>query len=248
MRVSRLPAVVLPALLAVLGACADPITGPGAPGDRLAARKPQPTRTPILFVHGWNSSGATWTTMIQRFKRDGWKDAELANFSYNTSRSNAETAALIATKVDSIRLATGAPRVAIVTHSMGALSARYYVRFLQGDGKVDALVSLGGPNHGTTSAYLCLSQSACQEMAPGSGFLGTLNETDETWGTFSRYATWRSPCDEVINPRESPSLAGASNTTTACMTHSQLKEDAQVYAQVRDWVKAPAITVLATAF
>ncbi|GLC24094.1 esterase/lipase family protein [Roseisolibacter agri] len=247
MRVPRLPAVVLPALL-LLGACADPITGPGAPGGRLAGRKPQPTRTPILFVHGWNSSAATWTTMVGRFKRDGWTDAQLSTFSYPTSRSNAETAALIATKVDSIRLATGAPRVAIVTHSMGALSARYYVRFLKGDGKVDALVSLGGPNHGTTSAYLCLSQAACQEMAPGSGFLGTLNQDDETWGTFSRYATWRSPCDEVINPRESPSLVGASNTTTACLTHSQLKEDAGVYQQVRDWVTAPPITVLATAF
>lgn len=244
MRVAR----PLAAALALLGACADPITGP-ASGDRLAARKPQPTaRTPILFVHGWNSSGATWATMVQRFRKDGWRDAELANFSYNTARSNAETAALIATKVDSIKLATGAPRVTIVTHSMGALSARYYVKFLNGDGKVDALISLGGPNHGTTSAYLCLSQAACQEMAPNSAFLGTLNETDETWGTFSRYATWRSPCDEVINPRESPSLVGAANTLTACLTHSQLKEDAAVYAQVRDWVRATPTTLIATAF
>ena len=248
MHVPRPLAATLLTLLTLLGACADPITGPAA-GDRLAARRPRPSaNTPILFVHGWNSSASTWTTMVQRFQKDGWTDAQLANFSYNTSRSNAETAALIATKVDSIKLATGAPRVAIVTHSMGALSARYYVRYLQGDGKVDALISLGGPNHGTTSAYLCLSQTACQEMAPNSAFLGMLNETDETWGTFSRYATWRSPCDEVINPRESPSLVGATNTTTACLTHSQLKEDAAVYAQVRDWVRAAPITVLASAF
>ena len=245
MRVSRPLAV---AALALLGACADPITGPTS-GERLAARKPQPlARTPILFVHGWNSSGATWTTMVARFQKDGWRSTELATFSYNTARSNAETAQLIATKVDSIKLATGAPRVSIVTHSMGALSARYYVRFLGGDGKVDALVSLGGPNHGTTSAYLCLSQAACQEMAPGSAFLGTLNQGDETWGTFARYATWRSPCDEVINPRESPSLVDAQNTLTACMTHSQLKEDAVVYGQVRTWVTAPPIALLASAF
>ena len=244
MRVSRPLAA---AALALLGACADPLTGP-ASGARLAARRPQPpARTPILFVHGWNSSGATWTTMVQRFRKDGWRDAELANFSYSTSRSNAETAALIATKVDSIKLATGAPRVTIVTHSMGALSARYYVRNLNGDGKVDALVSLGGPNHGTTSAYLCV-QVACQEMVPGSAFLGALNADDETWGVATRYATWRSPCDEVINPRESPSLVGAANTTTACLTHSQLKEDAAVYAQVRDWVRAAPTTLLATAF
>ena len=248
MHVPRPLAAALPVLLALLGACADPLTGPTA-RERLAARRPQPpANTPILFVHGWNSSASTWTTMVQRFKKDGWTDAQLANFSYNTSRSNAETAALIATKVDSIKQATGAARVTIVTHSMGALSARYYVKFLKGDGKVDALISLGGPNHGTTSAYLCLSQAACQEMAPNSTFLGSLNATDETWGSYSRYATWRSPCDEVINPRESPSLVGAANTTTACLTHSQLKEDAVVYAQVRDWVRATPITVLASAF
>lgn len=236
------------AALALLGACADPLTGPGEPGGRLAARRPPaPARTPILFVHGWNSSESTWSTMRQRFRKDGWKDAELASFSYNTTRSNAETAALIATKVDSIKLATGAPRVTLVTHSMGALSARYYVRNLQGEGKVDALVSLGGPNHGTTTAYLCI-QVACQEMVPGSAFLGALNADDETWGVVTRYATWRSPCDEVINPRESPSLVGAANTTTACLTHSQLKEDAAVYAQVRDWVRAAPTTLLASAF
>lgn len=244
MRVSRPLAA---ALLALLGACADPITGPTA-GDPLAARRPKPpAKTPILFVHGWNSSGSTWTTMVQRFKKDGWRDAELANFSYNSSRSNAETAAIIAGKVDSIRAATGAPKVAIVTHSMGALSARYYVRNLQGEGKVDALVSLGGPNHGTTTAYLCV-QVACQEMVPGSAFLGALNADDETWGTVTRYATWRSPCDEVINPRESPSLVGAANTLTSCINHSQLKEDAGVYAQVRDWVRATPTTLLASAF
>src|SRR5688572_20817266 len=92
------------------------------------------------------------------------------------------TAAIIGRKVDSIRKATGHPTVQIVTHSMGALSARYYVRNLGGDGKVDAVVSLGGPNHGTNTAVFCF-QTACREMLPGSSFLTALNATDETWGT-----------------------------------------------------------------
>ena len=97
-----------------------------------------PAHPPILFVHGWNSSGATWTTMISRFKADGWTDADLANFSYNTAQSNATTANVIAQKVDSILAVTGASQVAIVSHSMGALSARYYVKHLGGARKVDA--------------------------------------------------------------------------------------------------------------
>jgi triacylglycerol lipase len=231
----RVRAVTTAASLALLGACGS-ITDPASPAA-LAARAPKARHTPVLFVHGWNASASTWSTMVTRFKRDGWSNAELATFSYNTAQSNATTAAIIGQKVDSIRAATGAAKVEIVTHSMGALSARYYVRDLGGDGKVDAVVSLGGPNHGTTTAYACF-QTSCQEMYPNSSFLNALNVDDETWGT-PRYATWWSPCDEVINPHSSTPLSGAANTQTACLSHSQLHEDATVYAQVRDWVNQP---------
>ena len=224
--------------LVVLGACGS-ITDPG---DPLARRTPRPAKPVVLFVHGWNASATTWTTMIGRFKKDGWQSSELAAFSYNTAVSNATTAAIIAQKVDSIRTAKGVPQVAIVTHSMGALSARYYVRNLGGDGKVSALVTLGGTNHGTTTAQFCF-QTSCQEMWPNSSFLTALNSTDETWGT-PRYATWWSPCDEVINPDDSALLSGAVNTQTACITHSQLHEDATVYAQVRDFVNQPSAAAI----
>jgi len=176
--------------------------------------------------------------MIGRFKKDGWQSTDLATFSYNTAASNATTAGIIAEKVDSIRTATGASQVAIITHSMGVLSARYYVRNLGGDGKVSALVSLAGTNHGTNTAVFCF-QVSCREMVPGSSFLTALNAIDETWGT-PRYATWWSPCDEVINPRDSALLSGAINTQTTCLQHSQLYQDATVYGQVRDWVNQPA--------
>lgn len=180
--------------------------------------------------------------MLSRFRADGWTDAELHAFSYDFSRSNATTASIIAAKVDSIRAKTGAAKVMLITHSMGSLSARYYLRSLAGDSKVEAMVSLAGVDHGTSTAYPCL-QTSCLEMWPGSSFLASLNATDETWGTTS-YATWRSPCDEVVNPRSSTILSGATNTETACLLHSQLKENATVYAQVRGFVTAPASQAL----
>jgi triacylglycerol lipase len=193
-----------------------------------------PERHPILFVHGWNSSGSVWDTMISRFKADGWTAAQLHSWSYNTSQSNATTAKLIAAKVDSLLAATGATRVDVVTHSMGGLSSRYYTKNLRGDAKVDGWVSLGGPNHGTTSANAC-TQTSCVEMRPGSTFLSALNATDETPGA-PRYATWWSGCDMVIDPDNSVLLSGATNTQTACLSHSALMTDAAVYTQVRDLV------------
>src|SRR5690349_2856786 len=191
---------------------------------------------PILFVHGWNSNSSTWNTMISRFKADGWTTAELNNWSYNYSQSNATTASQIATKVNQILAATGATKVDLISHSMGGLSTRYYIKNLGGGPKVDDFVSLGGPNHGTNTAYFCFS-TACSEMRPGSSFLNSLNSGDETPDVGVNWLTWWSPCDEVINPDSSVALNGATNTQTACMSHSSLHEDATVYAQVRDAVR-----------
>jgi triacylglycerol lipase len=190
---------------------------------------------PILFVHGWNSSGSIWNTMIGRFQADGWTAAQTNNWSYNTAQSNVTTAAQVNTKVDQIRAATGAAKVDIVSHSMGGLNTRYYLKNLGGAAEVDEWVSLGGPNHGTQTALLCFWNTSCFEMQPGSTFLNNLNATDETPGAVT-YGTWWSPCDEVINPDSSVPLSGATNTQTACLSHSALYSDLTVYGQVRNFI------------
>jgi triacylglycerol lipase len=239
--------------LVLISACsADSIMGPSMSADYAKGGHkppppppPPPAHDPILFVHGLNASSSTWTTMVGRFKTDGWTDAELANWSYDYTKSNATTAGLIAKKVDSILKATGATKVDIITHSMGAMSARYYVRNLGGDGKVDALVTLGGTNHGTTTASLCSwLWVSCRDMLPGSSFLTALNSIDESWGT-PRYGAWWSPCDDVVNPIDSALLLGALDTETACIAHSDLHEDVTVYAEVRDFVNVAPVLALA---
>lgn len=190
---------------------------------------------PILFVHGWNSSGSIWNTMISRFQADGWTAAQTNNWSYNTAQSNVTTAGQVNTKVDQIRAATGAAQVDIISHSMGGLSTRYYLKNLGGTAEVDEWVSLGGPNHGTTTANLCFWNTSCFEMRPNSTFLNALNSGDETPGAVT-YGTWWSPCDSVINPDSSVSLVGATNTQTACLGHSDLYTDLTVYGQVRNFV------------
>jgi triacylglycerol lipase len=193
-------------------------------------------RDPILFVHGWNSSASTWNAVVGRFAADGWTSAELNTWSYNTAQSNATTAQQLASKVNSVLAATGAARLDLISHSMGGLSTRYYVKNLGGGPKVDEFVSLAGPNHGTSTANLCFWNTSCFEMRPGSSFLNALNSGDETPST-PRYGTWWSPCDEVINPDTSTILSGAANTQTSCLSHSGVKDSATVYAQVREFVR-----------
>jgi triacylglycerol lipase len=191
---------------------------------------------PILFVHGWSESSSLWSTMIKNFEKDGYPKSYLSAYSYNSSTSNktlAETE--VKSKVEALKKATGASKVDIIAHSMGSLNTRWYIKFVKGGEDVDDWVSLGGPNHGTETANFCFS-AACTEMRVGSTFLAELNAGDETPGTVN-YGTWWSPCDEIINPDSSVALSGATNTKTACMSHTALTTDSTVYTQVREFIK-----------
>jgi triacylglycerol lipase len=190
---------------------------------------------PILFVHGYASGASIWDTMVDRFKADGWPEERLHAWSYNYNQSNKKTAEEVAAEVQALLERTGASSVDIITHSMGSLSSRYYAKFLNGDENIDAWVSLAGANHGTNWAYGCLSWS-CFEMRPGSNFLSELNKGNETPGDM-RYATWRSPCDTIIDPTDSVILKGADNTKKLCISHNWFVYDSGVYGEVSNFVQ-----------
>lgn len=218
-------------LMAFLATAAVCVAGAAiAPASSLA-------QDPILFVHGWSESASLWNTMIARFEKDGYPKSYLSAYSYNTSQSNKVDAEKeVKTRVESLLKTTGATKVDIISHSMGSLNTRWYIKFLGGESKVDDWVSLGGPNHGTETANACAFQVSCQEMEVGSKFLSELNAGDETPGTVN-YGTWWSPCDEIINPDESVILSGASNHKTACMSHTALTTNETVYQEVREFIK-----------
>ncbi|MBI5103683.1 MAG: triacylglycerol lipase [Solirubrobacterales bacterium] len=218
--VRRAPVVAVLVLLALVG-CGE---------DEPARRS---GHDPIVFVHGLGGGPGGWDVMRDRFAADGWTGDELRRFSYDSSRSNVRTAQLLRDEVDDLLRDTGARRVDVITHSMGGLSSRWWLKRLGGTAKVDAWVSLGGPNHGLDRA-LCDAVS-CAEMRAGSPFERALNAGDETPGRV-RYGTWWSRCDEIIRPVRSTPLRGARNTRTACLDHNALTTDATVYAEVRDFV------------
>ncbi|MFR9769566.1 esterase/lipase family protein [Nocardia sp. SC052] len=194
-----------------------------------------PARDPILFVHGWHGSAADWDYMWSRFLDAGYSAEEMARFSYDTTQSNKDIALQVKAQADALRAKTGAAKIDIISHSMGGLNSRWYLKKLDGLNFVDDWVSIAGPNHGTDVANGCFDAS-CAEMRPGSAFLAELNSTDETPGRVN-YGTWWSPCDEIINPDQSTILSGATNTQTACLGHIALLSSSTVFEGVRDFVK-----------
>lgn len=197
---------------------------------------PALSHDPILFVHGANGSAGDFAEMRARFQADGWREGvELFAFDYSSTVTNVAVAQDIRNNVKYIMEKTGAGKVDIVAHEMGSLSSRFYIRHFAGLANVDAWVSLGGPNHGTTRELGCTA-IPCQEMVVGSAFLAVLNAEVEGPPP-PRYATWASPCDERVEPRTSPAIWDAANYVTSCLSNADLLRDAGVYAQVKTFVQ-----------
>jgi len=90
-----------------------------------------------------------------------------------------DTAAHIASKVESIVEQTGLQQVDLVGHSMGGLVGLFYVKQLGGHRRVRNLVLLGSPVGGTWSALFGLLAEplgAARQLLPTSTFLRVLKE------------------------------------------------------------------------
>lgn len=191
-------------------------------------------RDPVIFVHGWSGGAYNWGGMTSAFSAAGYPSSHLKAWNYDTYQSNETTAKQLATLVDQVLKDTGASKVDFVSHSMGGLNTRFYVKNLGGEAKVDDWVSLGGPNHGTQMANFCVSTS-CGEMRPGSAFLKQLNAGDETPGSVN-YGTFWSDCDGIIIPAGSTVLEGAKNTKLGCVNHLAMLTDGNLAKQVITFV------------
>ncbi|MEU9013995.1 alpha/beta fold hydrolase [Streptomyces sp. NPDC048479] len=125
------------------------------------------------------------------------------------------------TYVDKVLAATGASKADLVGHSQGGLMPRYYLKFLGGADKVNALVGLGPDNHGTTLSGLAnllpyfpgaedLLRAATPGLADqtvGSAFLTKLNAGGDTVPGV-HYTVIATRYDEVATPYRSQFLVG----------------------------------------
>lgn len=217
----RIFVLVLAALVTLVAAPALPARAAG--------------HTPVVFVHGYTGSPSNWDTAESVFRAAGYSSNELYAFSYNSYGNNITNAQSLAGYVSQVRSRTGSAKVDIVNHSMGGLVSDWYLKQLGGAQYVSHLASLAGANHGTTAAGACLIYTTCQQMYPGSSFITTLSAGDETPGP-TRYATWYSPCDGVINPYTSTVLSGATNNYVLCQTHLGYLSDTVILSQVRSFL------------
>ncbi|MFD3929067.1 esterase/lipase family protein [Streptomyces sp. NPDC058614] len=124
--------------------------------------------------------------------------------------------------VDKVLAATGSAKADLVGHSQGGMMPRYYLKFLGGAAKVNALVGIAPDNHGTTLggltnllAYfpgaedlLSTATPALADQIAGSAFLTKLNAGGDTVAGV-HYTVIATKYDEVVTPYRSQFLTGS---------------------------------------
>jgi triacylglycerol lipase len=192
------------------------------PKRRIAARNP------LVLIHGIGDTTVLFDRLCSHL------DIPERIHCFNLVPNNAaigleKLAEQVASYIDD-RI-TGEAKVDIVAFSMGGLVARYYVQRLGGMRRVERLITISTPHHGTWMAFLYWNTGA-RQMRPGSGFLRDLNRDAGLLKSIRFTSLW-TPLDLMIVPASSSVMAEARSVAVNVPAHPLMMRDPRVLRLVK---------------
>jgi pimeloyl-ACP methyl ester carboxylesterase len=172
----------------------------GSPAVRaLFAADPLAARTPVLLVHGLVDNRSVFTVLRRSLRRRGF--TSVCSWNYSPWLTDvAQGARDLAEHIERICSETGHDRVHVVGHSLGGLIARYLVQRLDGDRRIDSLVTLGTPHQGSRWAHV-VPTPLVRQLRPGSPLLRELEQPAP--GCRTRITAIYSDLDQMLLPTSS---------------------------------------------
>lgn len=197
-------------------------------------RKKKPL--PVLLVHGYLCNSAVWAGTRALLERaDVSTHAITLEPAIGSIRSYSEA---IHEAIDELLVATGAPQVKIIAHSMGGVAVRYHATEY-GHHRIAGMITVGSPHYGTALSTLGIGKNV-KQMAWGSYFLKTLREhpTDREF----QQKTWSlwSPQDNIVCPPVSSKLEFGKNTAVPGCGHVALLNDSTTEDLILNWLAEDA--------
>jgi pimeloyl-ACP methyl ester carboxylesterase len=213
----------------------DPRHRPGVQppiGRALFAADPLAARIPVLLVHGLIDNRSVFSVMQRNLRR--WGFAHVCAWNYSPFLTDvARGARDLGAHIEHICEQTGYDRVHVVGHSLGGLIARFHVQRQDGDRRVESLVTLGTPHHGSLLAHVAPTP-LIRQLRPGSPLLRELTEPVPHCST--RITAIYSDLDQMVLPTASgrcdhPDL-GARNVLVRGVGHMSLPRHRGVVDEV----------------
>ena len=174
-------------------------------------RDPEPSRDgriPILMVHGYFSNRGYFGPLVRALEARGVGPIFAPNFiaAFATIEDFVEQ---LGDEIDRIAIASGAPQVILVCHSMGGLAARAYL-CAHGAARVKKLITIASPHNGTVHARFGAGPNA-RQMTRASEFILALCEKEGETGPDCGVTSIYSPHDNLVAPQDTSRLAWARN-------------------------------------
>ncbi|MGQ4488668.1 lipase family protein [Streptomyces sp. 372A] len=183
---------------------------------------------PVVLVHGtFGNSVDNWLVLAPYLVNRGYCVYSLDYGQlpgvpvFNGLGPIDRSAGQLATFVDKVLASTGAAKADIVGHSQGGMMPNYYLKFLGGAAKVNAMIGLAPDNHGTTllgltkllpyfpgAEYLLNAGTpGLADQVAGSPFVTKLNSLPDTVPGV-HYTVIATRYDEVVTPYRTQFLDG----------------------------------------
>jgi triacylglycerol lipase len=125
----------------------------------------------------------------------------------------------------------------LVGFSMGGVVSRYYIQRLGGHERVQRLVTISAPHHGTVTAYLSRRPGA-RQMRPDSALLAELNGDLSGLARVDVTSVW-TPLDLMILPPESSRLPIGREVLVPAPLHALMLHDPRALRAVAEALAAP---------
>lgn len=130
------------------------------------------TALPVLLVHGYLGTPASWDPLVPALHRAGF--ADVCTFGYNALASTIPLlAADVVRAADQAMERSGKGGIHLVGHSLGGLVIRYAVQRLGLCAAADGVVTVATPHRGSPFATVAPGVAGAQ-MRPGSALLHQL--------------------------------------------------------------------------
>ncbi len=166
----------------------------------------------VMLVHGYFCNRGLWWWLAARLRAHGLpaKAIDLA-----PPLGSIDTlAGVLHGQIEACLRESGKEKLMLVTHSMGGLVARAYLK-RHGSTRVAKMITLACPHHGTRLAYLGFGRNA-RQMQPGSAWLCNLSQAGRP--PVPAVSIW-SAGDNFVAPQTSSRLEGAKDIVLGGLGH-----------------------------
>jgi Alpha/beta hydrolase family len=184
-------------------------------------------RRGVVFIHGFVCNRGLWTPWLKRLTHS--HRAFVAVSLTPVFGSIDRYVDSIDQAVRRVTQATDMPPL-VVCHSMGGLAVRAWLRASPGaDARVDHIVTIGTPHHGTWLSRLPFARNA-RQMAIGNRWLKDL-QSSEPASRYQLFTCFYSNCDNIVFPASTATLPGAHNRHVSGLAHVVLAFDHAVISE-----------------